>query len=110
MDTILSLLESISSSDLQRKKFLDALQGVQQDNASKGDVPDLPVVPSHPPAFGDDQLTAGKQHSSSNTSLEASVPHKNNLARYVPSHNVIARVSHPPSISGQAYHQLTKNN
>ena len=85
---MLSLLESISSSESLRKKFLDALRNpVQQDEDREGQqrgnqardqsgntVASPPVVEDHPPDYGEDQLTAGVRQSGINASLGAGVP------------------------------------
>ena len=80
-NSALSLLESISSSESLRKKFLDALRNpVQQDEDREGrdqsgnTVASLPVVEDHPPDYGEDQFTAGVRQSGINASLGAGVP------------------------------------
>ena len=87
-NSVLSLLESISSSESLRKKFLDALRNpVQQDEDREGQqrgdqardqsgntVASPPVVEDHPPDYGEDQLTAGVRQSGINASLGAGVP------------------------------------
>lgn len=74
-NTVLSLLEKSSGSDSLRKKFLDVLQGlVQQDNIGEEDTSNPPVVPNHlSPTAGEVQLAASECQSGSNASLGASV-------------------------------------
>ena len=85
---MLSLLESITSIESLKKKFLDALQNpVRQDEDREGQqrgdqacdqsgntVASPPVVEDHPPGYGEDQLTAGVRQSGINASLGAGVP------------------------------------